>query len=172
MWAAHWGAIDADCDFRLVTNVNGACHYLTQYVAKQHTSLDILAIIKQKRLWTSTLKKDENTSAKWWPDGKTTEEAARWQVNHREESGSESGWTLLSGADERYALWSTPAKFPGWIEPCRGAADVIGMSGDYRFDFLRTFKSFIADMDNSIIFEEWMRERLYGKRLEGRVAVS
>lgn len=164
VWASVWGAQDADSDFRRVTSVNGACRYLSEYVAKQQTTVDILAIIKSKRLWTSTKAKEDSASVKWIPDKKTCEEAARWQVNNREEAGAESGWRLEAGKDDSYAIWSIPARAPVWIPTIARSSGVSCKMGDGWEDAEARFKRLLAETDSSIIFEEWLCERAYGKK--------
>jgi hypothetical protein len=113
VWASVWGAQDADIDGRVVKSIRGACWYLTAYVAKQKTSLDILAIIKRKRMWATTKRKEPSVRIPWMQDVRVSEGAARWVVDQRDEQPMGAGWLLESGADDRYAIFSQSSNFEG-----------------------------------------------------------
>lgn len=170
IWGKLWGVQMPNVQGDPVKSINGACWYLTTYVAKQKTSLDILSIMKRKRMWASTKKKEPSVGTKWIEDDRTSEAGARWQVNNRDEAGAESGWTLESGADDRYALWSMPARFPWMLGECKDALSVVDKSGDYSIDYDIAFKLMMADRDNSIIIEEYICEKLYGKKRANKIS--
>jgi hypothetical protein len=170
MWAAYWGALDADCDFRLVTSPGGACRYLSEYVAKQNTPIDILAIIKSKRLWTSTKVRVVDARVKWYRDPTVSEDSARWQVNNRDEARADSGWSLISGRDNCYAKWEASCDRPVWFPDVVAKRSQASTSGDRLDNLTRSLESLRSELDTSIIFEESMREKLYGKVVDMKQA--
>ncbi len=124
VWARVNGAMDANMDGRKVKSIDGACHYLTTYVAKQNTPPDILAIVKAKRLWASTKPLEKKDEIKWTLEVGTSEKRARDSVDNRSVWGRADGWISECGRDGTYAVWRRPVLHPGpvnleqmWSEP-------------------------------------------------------
>jgi hypothetical protein len=75
--------------------------------------LDILAILKGRRTWASTLDSEDEEEPRWWPETAEYEEDKGQSVEARETWGRADGWRLESGQDGRYALWIRPAAVEG-----------------------------------------------------------
>jgi len=163
LWEMSMSVETANVDGEQVYEVDGACRYLCQYVAKAHFSLDILAIIKGRRVWASTIKAPEKVWAGWIPDKAATEKVCRERVEERESWGAEEGWTLQAGADGRYGLWARDSEFQGALGPCVGQDDDIGESEDVKQDYKPALIRMFSESDSSIIVEEWLHQHWFGK---------
>ena len=124
VWARVNGALDANFDGRKVKSVEGACHYLSTYVAKQITTPDILAIVKSKRMWASTKHDTVQHKIRWVHEVGCSENRARDSINARAIWGIDKGWSVECGNDNVYARWKRPTRLPGpvdlelfWSEP-------------------------------------------------------
>lgn len=110
IWSAALGMMDARVDGRRVWSKDGICGYLAKYISKRRMSLDILAIIKGRRTWASTLVAPEEEEPKWWRDESVSQEECGREVENMDDTGAEEGWELVAGKPNMYAIWKRPAE--------------------------------------------------------------
>jgi len=116
VWSRALGVMDARIDGRAVWSEDGVCRYLSKYISKRVMTLDILAIIKGRRTWATSVRDDEKVEPKWWPDDEYSDVDAVVQIAEREDFGAEEGWSIVSGRDGGYALWKRPADIANALE--------------------------------------------------------
>jgi hypothetical protein len=110
IWSAALGMMDARIDGRKVWSTDGVCAYLAKYISKRNMSLDVLAILKGRRTWASTLEAPVSDESKWWPAETGRDEDLALQIEERSEWGADEGWAEVSGKDNSYAIWKRPAE--------------------------------------------------------------
>ena len=130
-WGAAVGALSVNIEGEVITNKDGACRYLSQYIAKARLSLDILAVIKGRRIWWSTAKNIKRPDAKWIPEGFTPELELERQIEDASEWGINEEWRVVSKGVGRYALWERVA-----IEPhsVRVITEAIEFASENSYD--------------------------------------
>ncbi len=114
LWSRSCGVVDAMVRGIKVYAPDGVCWYLSDYVSKGGIPLEILAIMKGKRLWASTLEAEREEEPKWIEEKVFTNNELSNQVQKGCGVGAGDGWNLEYGNSERYGFWSrisSPVKF-------------------------------------------------------------
>lgn len=127
-WAAAAGVVDADVDIRTVSSSAAVSRYISKYISKSRLSLDILAIVKGRRLWWSTVKNVSRPEPVWIREESTTEAECRVGVENAESWGVDDGWSCEATNGESYALWTRKAEWPASVRVVENEFDATGES--------------------------------------------
>jgi hypothetical protein len=105
LWQGVTGVFFANVDGKPVWDVDGTCKYLSKYVSKGVLPLDILAILKGRRLWACSIERREIPEPKWFEERSLRTDELIKQCEERETWGINEGWKLEIGKSGGYAIW-------------------------------------------------------------------
>lgn len=110
LWRRCTSQKTARIDGRKVWSKNGICKYLAKYVSKGGLPPDVLAVIRGRRAWASTILKPEVLDDGFVPEALENGDEISRQVSVKESWGKVDGWIFECGKDNGYAKWWRPAR--------------------------------------------------------------
>lgn len=106
LWRDITGCPSARLFGEQVYSVKGICRYLTKYITKQVLTMDLLGILKGKRLWGTSLPLLEKPDAIWEPEPAQSPSATlKMDLEVFEQYGAVEGWLPVSSKPFRYGVW-------------------------------------------------------------------
>src|SRR6185312_2923854 len=84
-WTRCLGVAKAHIDGRVVWDVEGTCRYLSKYIAKGGLTPEILALLRRRRAWASTVPLPDIPDTGYWVEDETRSAELEVQVDERED---------------------------------------------------------------------------------------
>ena len=91
---------------RTVWNEDGVCRYLSKYISKGELRIDILALIKGRRAWASTMRKPLRESEPLFIEQDIETDNLKREIDDPSSWARENGWTLSHAKRGEYAKWT------------------------------------------------------------------